>query len=1377
MCLVPFVQGPNAADWPSYRHDGNRSAVSAEAVSGKLNPQWVFESRHRPRTAWPMPGEETPRMHSDRAYNVVVSGRTLFFGNNVDNHVYALDTRTAEERWRFAAGGAVRFAPVAHDGKLYFGSDDGMVYCLSAADGALVWKYRPSPSGERVIGNSRIISAWPVRTGLLIENGIVYFASGIFPYEGLYIGAVDAGSGREIWLNDTSGDQAWGLSYGGMAPQGYIVASELSLFVPTGRGMPALFDKGTGKFNKFLNAGGKVGGAWAMMDEGALFAGNDNQGTDSKVAFDGKSGASRGDQFASFPSIDMVLTKDIAYIATQKGIYAIDRAGNAKATAGVPKLAKEEGDLVKSISTIRERHKAAVKANKAGELGKVTAELNKATARLAAIAKEKTTLNAGRVTWFVSREQLGPLAVSGELGTLALAGKTLFAGGNGYVLSVDAASGKLVSMYGLPDNALGLAVADRRLFVSTDSGAIHCLGEQAVQGSPRKVTEAASSVVLSQADTAAATEIRLRSGINVGWCLIYGARDGKLAQTLAAQTKLNIVIIEQDAARLEAIRRDLLLTGLYGSRVIAADWDAAELPDYFANLIVSERVLHGDDVQLPVGQLARVLRPAGGVLLLGSVANWPKENLENIVEGLKANVKSSHDVLLEDGWLKFTRGKLDGAGSWSGLYGNTANTSSTNDRLVKGPLGVLWFGEPGSEHMVERHSRSVSPLAVNGRLIVQGMEVVMAYDAYNGTFLWQRKIPGAVRVRVDVDGSNIVATDDSVFVAAHDRVLHLDAQTGRTLREFSVPRQAGGKALRWGNIGVDGDILFGTGAMPLAREYGYLWNALVKNGEWVSEADAPKDAIATLKTVKGIHPRPDARAYAYFKRRGLHWHAINPFPGWLPDHTPSAVTDKIMLSEKVFAYNISTGELLWQHDGSGIPNISLTIANSRVFFLKDDVKAEERKQARAAVQTEIDGGNYVPEREQKLAEKDRDVRRVVCLEAESGRELWSRPYDLTGCGGTKLGMAYQDGRLLFFGHYSNHDEGPFNKGNLNWRRITVLQSESGSLLWSKPLNYRRRPTIVGDTIYIEPRRCDLATGEIQKRTHPITGESVDWEFLRPGHSCGIVTATPHNLFFRSYSGAIVDTDRDTGLQLFGGVRPGCWNSMIPANGLLSMQESSAGCTCSYSLRTTVVLKNKPQKGLAEWSVFISQAATKPVKHLAINFGAPGDMRAKDGTVWFAYPRPKTSVGQGAFANYGVKFKLSEAGKPEVVQRDWRGKTIAGTDKPWLFTSALKGVTKLKVPLLEKDQTALYTVRLGFAVLAEAAGQVFDVKLQGRTVLESFDIAASAGALGQAVTREFEGISVTGDLDIELVPADKKAKLAPTLIHALEVNREQLRAAK
>ena len=161
--------------------------------------------------------------------------------------------------------------------------------------------------------------------------------------------------------------------------------------------------------------------------------------------------------------------------------------------------------------------------------------------------------------------------------------------------------------------------------------------------------------------------------------------------------------------------------------MIAADWDAAELPDYFANLIVSERAWLGDDLNLPVDELARVLRPAGGVLLLGSTAAWSEERAARVIDGLKANAKAAHEVSHSDGWLKFTRGKLDGAGSWTGLYGNNSKTSSTADRLVKGPLGVLWFGEPGSEHMVARHARSVSPLAVNGRLFVQGMEVVMAY--------------------------------------------------------------------------------------------------------------------------------------------------------------------------------------------------------------------------------------------------------------------------------------------------------------------------------------------------------------------------------------------------------------------------------------------------------------------------------------------------------------------------------------------------------------------------------------------------------------------------------------------------------------------------
>lgn len=202
-----------AADWPTYRHDLRRSGITSESLDPHLTLQWSFVPRYRPKPAWPMPGEETPRMHSDRAMHVVSDGTSVYFGSSIDHQIYALDSRTGENRWTFFSEGPIRFAPVVSGERLYFGSDDGFVYCLVKGSGEMVWRYRPSPDGEHVIGNGRMISMWPVRTGLLVEEGIVYLAAGVFPYEGLYIAAVDAGTGKEIWKNDTAGDLAWGLDY------------------------------------------------------------------------------------------------------------------------------------------------------------------------------------------------------------------------------------------------------------------------------------------------------------------------------------------------------------------------------------------------------------------------------------------------------------------------------------------------------------------------------------------------------------------------------------------------------------------------------------------------------------------------------------------------------------------------------------------------------------------------------------------------------------------------------------------------------------------------------------------------------------------------------------------------------------------------------------------------------------------------------------------------------------------------------------------------------------------------------------------------------------------------------------------------------------
>jgi len=80
-------------------------------------------------------------------------------------------------------------------------------------------------------------------------------------------------------------------------------------------------------------------------------------------------------------------------------------------------------------------------------------------------------------------------------------------------------------------------------------------------------------------------------------------------------------------------------------------------------------------------------------------------------------------------------------------------------------------------------------------------------------------------------------------------------------------------------------------------------------------------------------------------------------------------------------------------------------------------------------------------------------------------------------------------------------------------------------------------------------------------------------------------------------------------------------------------------------------------------------------------------------------------------------------------------------------------------------TRVYRVRLYFAETEGAApGQrVFDVKLQGNTVLSGFDIYTAAGGSDLAVVREFSGIQALDTLTVELVPV-----LGEPLISGIEI---------
>ncbi|HEV3026642.1 MAG TPA: PQQ-binding-like beta-propeller repeat protein, partial [Planctomycetota bacterium] len=130
--VEPDGRNPSPGDWPMWRYDGARSAGSPDEIAASPNLLW---SRKFPpvRRAWPL--EPEGRLDFDASYEPVVMGKSLFLGSPNDGSVAAYDTETGEEKWRFHTEGPVRCAPACWKGKVYAGSDDGYLYCLSAESG------------------------------------------------------------------------------------------------------------------------------------------------------------------------------------------------------------------------------------------------------------------------------------------------------------------------------------------------------------------------------------------------------------------------------------------------------------------------------------------------------------------------------------------------------------------------------------------------------------------------------------------------------------------------------------------------------------------------------------------------------------------------------------------------------------------------------------------------------------------------------------------------------------------------------------------------------------------------------------------------------------------------------------------------------------------------------------------------------------------------------------------------------------------------------------------------------------------------------------------------------------------------------------------
>ena len=90
--------------------------------------------------------------------------------------------------------------------------------------------------------------------------------------------------------------------------------------------------------------------------------------------------------------------------------------------------------------------------------------------------------------------------------------------------------------------------------------------------------------------------------------------------------------------------------------------------------------------------------------------------------------------------------------------------------------------------------------------------------------------------------------------------------------------------------------------------------------------------------------------------------------------------------------------------------------------------------------------------------------------------------------------------------------------------------------------------------------------------------------------------------------------------------------------------------CLFSIAATVVFE--PRDDGEHWGVFTAEGARTPVRHMALNLGAPGDRRDESGKLWLGYPRPSSRDGLDLPIKLDEKF--GEGGRFTAAQqpRSW-----------------------------------------------------------------------------------------------------------------------------
>jgi len=1225
-----------------WRYDANRSAASPEQLPAELHLQWRRDLP-KPRPAFPL----DRRLRFDLSYEPVVLGKTVFVPCMVDDSLTALDTESGAVRWQFFADAPVRLAPAAWDGKVYFVSDDGCLYCLAADDGRLLWRFSGAPSGveaPKILGNGRLTSRWPARGGPVLRDGVVYFASGVWPFEGTFVYALAAETGKVRWANKDVSFIKDGLidhgtrRHGGLAPQGHLVVLGDRLIVPSGRSLPGFFDPKTGRQEPYTTGwGGRAGlskGSWHVAGAGNyLYQSGDlyaltpsvlppgapedppeelvrvrDFARDVEVSLEIVEGWIRklplevvereGERFIhvrSHPTLTYLswwtlpLRPGEEHALKQRPRLQVDPANRKKlGEFQAPVLA---GDVVYLSRPVPKGLVVGMSRHPEPEGAEIVAcDTTKPRRR---VAYQGGWGNPVRVVRWrtVTFEELWRLP--SLLRPHIKAGSRLYAGGDGVVAAIDVPApggAPKVSwqskIEGAPHRMLA---ADGKLFVVSEGGAIHCFGGGKADAA-RRPTKLKAKPAPAPADEWAnrAGEVLKLAGAPRGFCLALGVGSGRLIEELTRGSELYVIAVESDRAKAAGARRRFAAAGIYGTRVHILPGDLSSLrpPPYLASLIVSEAGAAGAEPGRAFAQaLFNALRPYGGTACL----SLPEKEAATFAQAV-AQAKLSGAAVERVGGLTVLRrvGALPGSADWTHKGGTAGNTFASTDGSVKPPFGVLWFG--GALDSLTP-SYSARPRICGGRMFLWTGHTLHALDIYTGAYLWRQSLPatpGFAKI--------FAAAEDGVYALAGATCLRLDPATGERVAEIPVPPEvAKGKPKAWRDIRIAQDCLVGTAGAKLVcvdRSGGQLlWSFQGRQGRLSFAAGGGK-----VFCVEFMAP---ARL-----RRGEE--AAHP--------------------STVLALDLRTGKTLWE--------MAVT--------LPEDTASEERRKQMRPLNAEL---TYCEASDILLVSAVRST--IAAFQGGSGAQLWSTHVPCTNppSGFSRLHppILLPDLLITHAGELYDPRTGA-RRPNRLWKGVNVNSNSGGT------------------------RGCGRALGSPNVVT------------LRDGHASYFDVASKRRTFFR-------------------GIRSGCVSNLIPANGIITAANFAHHCTCNWPVYVSFALA--PMAAAAQWTpgqaslrtaimgettemqVMLKNPAPRPVE-TEVKIGAPPRWQVEPATL-------KATVPAGAAAPCVFRVTLPRNGK-----EGWRRVNVATSSPGLSVEPASLEVNALRAlgirPRLTRDLKILVSIR-------------------------------------------------------------------------------------